>query len=63
MLALDDTTAMPSPASRAAARYRREPSNTVTPSSRRVRWNSAFLRLPTPQTVSWSAVVVRAALG
>ena len=54
MLALEETTTRRSPASRAASRYRREPSNTSTPSSRIRRSSAWFLRFPRPLTVSTS---------
>src|SRR5829696_1604978 len=52
VLALDETTAQRRPESRAASRYRTEPSKTSTPSSRINRKTSSFLRLPSPRTVS-----------
>lgn len=52
VFALEETTTRRSPASRAATRYRREPSNTSTPSWRIRRSSAWFLRFPRPFTVS-----------
>ena len=56
VLALEDTTTRRRPASRAASRYRREPSNTSTPSSRIRRSSASFLRFARPLTVSRSGL-------
>ena len=60
---LEETTARRRPASWAASRYQREPSNARTPCSRSRCRSSSFLRFARPCTVSGAGCVVLVALG